>query len=96
MHAPIGVEPFPIVEARHTEGLADQPDVAWTEVKARVSHEPDVFNAVPDVIVRNFDDDGSRRWGWRYGSNYHRRGSHDFRSADDYSTGFDGASRHQR
>ena len=67
MAAPIGMAVFPAVETIDAEGIADQPDIAGSEIEILVTHEADVFVTIPDVIVRN----GHHRW-----CDNHRRWCH--------------------
>jgi hypothetical protein len=90
MHAPIDVDCFPLVETPYQDWIANQPDIAWPEVKTRVADITNIFDAVPSVIIWNFHDYGSRchNYGrrWREGcwSNDNcRRG----RPMDYYPTG---------
>lgn len=96
-HSPIGMETFPIVETCDAKWFANQPDVAGPEVKAGIADKAHIFNAVPDVIIRNSYCYDGNRWRWcRSDYNRRRRGSdcYDFRAANHHPAGFNGASGH--
>ena len=93
-HPPINVDTLPIVEAGHPIRFASNPHVAWAEIKTGIAHISDKFEAVPDIIIRDFHDYRGR-WGRWYRSNDHSwRGSYDLRPADHYPTGLHDTSRH--
>jgi len=86
--APIGMAMFPAVETVEPEGVADQPDIAGSEIEILVAHETDVFITIPHVIVRN----GHHGWG----NDHRRRRRHrDDRGIERYSSGLDDATGHQ-
>jgi hypothetical protein len=84
MVPPIRMESFPVMEMRQPVWSTGQPDIAGSQVEIRAANDPDEFDTVPDVSVRNLD----YRWrdlnGWRWrshdhwcrGRNYQRLKSH--------------------
>jgi len=51
--APVGMDSFPVVKARHANRIKRQPDIARPQVKIRAANDADVFDSVPDVSIRN-------------------------------------------
>ena len=49
---PIGVVMFPAMNAPQTDRVRNNPYITGTQVIARPSHVPDVFIAVPVIIIR--------------------------------------------
>src|ERR1035441_5870218 len=50
---PIGMAPFPSMEAVQPERFTEEPDVAGSQIVILVANEADVFVAVPGVAVRD-------------------------------------------
>ena len=84
VRTPIGMEAFVFVETRHSNVVARNPDVAGSQVDIPATHETNVFNAVPNVTVRDEDYSGFGRYDngcWsndygrrrRLGSDHYRR-----------------------
>src|SRR5271168_398440 len=53
MVAPVRMDFFPVVKARHANRIKRQPDIARPQIKIRAANDADEFYAVPDVSVRN-------------------------------------------
>jgi len=53
--APIAMAPLPPVESLQTEWVCDQPDIAGSQIIILIPYEANVFDAVPGVIIRDFD-----------------------------------------
>lgn len=54
MHPPIGMPPHPHIETLHAGAIANDPDIAGAQIIRYPTNVPDVFEAVPDIDIRNF------------------------------------------
>lgn len=52
MAAPVWMTPFPAVETLQPEWFALQPDIARAEIIILVTHEANIFIAIPNVVIR--------------------------------------------
>jgi hypothetical protein len=77
---PVRMSANPDVEMVYTNRIADQPNVAWAEVKIGIAYDTDVFITIPYIIIGNhahIHNYSRRRWrlrfnyDWRGGCNYY-------------------------
>lgn len=63
MSAPIRVDHLPALETMESHRIANDPDIAGSQIIILVAHHTDVFVAVPGVVVRDWfrRDDYRRR-----------------------------------
>ena len=77
MVAPVGMTPFPIVEARRAASIQGQPDVVGSQIIILATNNADKFDAVPDISIRNADFHRNGRSGNCYHGcrqlDFHRR-----------------------
>ncbi len=94
VHAPVGMDADVGMEMTQAHGVAEEPDVAGSEVVILIADDADVFIAVPDIGIGHDIHGGDRRRGShldgrRWSDVYRRRrGDVDARGADD--NGFKG------
>jgi hypothetical protein len=53
MVAPVGMNSFPVMKARHANRIERQPDVAGSQIEICTADDTDIFDAVPDISIRN-------------------------------------------
>ena len=64
MIPPIRMAAFPAMKALQPDGVAEQPDIAGTQIVILVTHKTDVFVTIPYVTVRNHYGAGIDNRGW--------------------------------
>lgn len=77
MVAPVGMNPFPVVETRRAVNIQSQPDVVGSQIVILAAHNADIFDPVPDISIRNTYFHRYCRWCWCWhdyhgGWNLHR------------------------
>ena len=79
MITPVGMNPFPGMEAHRAVGIQGQPDVAGSKIVILVANNADVFDAVPDVVVWNRLNRDGGSWNCYHGYGHlhlhHRSGN---------------------
>ena len=50
---PVSMLSFPSMETLQPEWFTDQPDIAGAQIEILATHETDIFDTIPGVIVRN-------------------------------------------
>ena len=51
--SPISMVSFPSMETLQPDGITGQPDIAGPQIEIRATNDPDEFDTIPDVTVRN-------------------------------------------
>ena len=64
--SPIRMVPFPSMETLQPDRVTGQPDIAGSQIEIRATNDPDEFDTVPNVTVRN------HYWLHRRRSHHHR------------------------
>jgi len=92
MHAPVGMDADVGMEMIQAHGVAEEPDVAGSEVIILIADDADVFVAIPDIGIGHHIHGRDRRRGrlhdGRRGSDVNRRGRGDI---DGWRRGHDDA-----
>ena len=57
--SPIRMVSFPSMETLQPDWITGQPDIAGSQIEIRATNDPDEFDTVPDVTVRNLDYGGA-------------------------------------